>query len=77
MTRRGRLLLIHGADPAAWAEKHSLLPAEFPCECGRPRTPTVPFAEGTMRGLQSEPCECGALPSWCATDVRGCIPGTP
>lgn len=66
MTRRvlaindGPRLVVHGATAEAWARRYGIEAFSHPCsECGRMATTTIPFAQGTVRGLQSPPCECG------------------
>ena len=37
-----------------------MVPFEHPCQgCGELRRTTLPFAQGTLRGLAAPPCPCG------------------
>lgn len=52
--------IVHGITAEAWAERYRIEPLTYPCDrCNRPCTTTIPFAQGTLRGLQSPRCECG------------------
>lgn len=48
-------------NPSAWAKRY-LLPVEAePCHnCGKMLTPSVPFAEGYLRGLETPEHGCPA-----------------
>lgn len=53
-------LVVHGTTAKAWAERYGIQPFSHPCsECGRVLTTSIPFAQGTLRGLQAPRCECG------------------
>lgn len=53
-------LYVHGTTVAEWTRRYGIEPFTYPCsECGRPCRTTIPFVQGTLRGLQSPPCECG------------------
>lgn len=55
-----RFLYLHGVDPEAWAKRHEITPYTGPCgQCGRELTTSLPFVQGTLRGLRAPPCECG------------------
>jgi hypothetical protein len=58
---RRRFLVAYGVDPARWARRHDIEPAEAPCQvCGAPLRTTLPFAAGEFRGLLAPPCgACG------------------
>lgn len=52
-------LIIHGADPKAWAERYDIEPFTRACRwCGIEQTTSIPFAQGTLRGLVAPPCKC-------------------
>lgn len=54
-------LVVHGVTAEEWTKRYGVEPFSHPCEdCGRPRTTTVPFVRGTLRGLRAPACECGA-----------------
>jgi hypothetical protein len=60
MVARSRVLVIHGQDPEAWAERYGIEPFSYPCsDCGKDLTTTVPFALGELRGLFAPACSCG------------------
>lgn len=60
MLRRHRMMEIHGVDAAAFAKRHGIEPFTGECyDCQRPRTTSVPFAYGKLRGLKSPTCACG------------------
>ncbi len=61
MKRRAPDLTIHGVTAEAWAKRFDIEPCTHPCQnCGVPKTSTIPFARGTLRGLMSPPCAtCG------------------
>lgn len=54
-------LILYGFDFDKWVERWDLCPPEdIPCpKCGTPRSPTLPFQQGTLRGVLSKPCICG------------------
>lgn len=53
-------LYVHGVTAEEWSARYGIDVFTHPCsECGRPCTTTIPFAQGTLRGLQAPPCECG------------------
>lgn len=53
-------MIVHGITAEAWAKRWGIQPFSYPCsECGRMCTTSIPFAQGTLRGLQSPVCECG------------------
>jgi hypothetical protein len=57
---RKKFLVVHGADPKRWCERHDLEFYTRPCsDCGAPCTTSVPFASGQFRGLLSPQCACG------------------
>ncbi len=59
------VLIIHGVSPEAWAKRHDLAPYTRPCQdCGAPKTSSVPFARGQLRGLMAPPCKA------CGSDAR-------
>lgn len=53
-------LLIFGVSAARWTARYGVLPFSHPClDCGRILTTTIPFVQGSLRGLQAPTCECG------------------
>jgi hypothetical protein len=57
---RERFLIVLGADAERWAKRYDIEPFSHPCsECGRMLTTSIPFAEGTLRGLVAPRCACG------------------
>lgn len=53
-------LLVYGITAAAWTARYGVEAFSYPCsECGRMCTTSIPFAQGTLRGLQAPPCACG------------------
>jgi hypothetical protein len=57
---RSRFLIVHGADPVAWAKRWGIVPYVGTCsECGAQTETTIPFATSELRGLMSPPCTCG------------------
>lgn len=55
-----RRLFVYGATPEEWERRFGVLAYNHPCSaCGRMCRTTLPFAQGTLRGLASPPCECG------------------
>ncbi len=63
-------LTVHGVDCLTWAARYKIMPFTHPCsDCGRPRTTSVPFACGPLRGLMAPPCACGTK-SHCYCVVR-------
>lgn len=67
MVDRRWFLIIHGANPHSWADRFSLLPFSAPCDgCSRELTTTLPFVQGTLRGLIAPTCACGnEAPPFC------------
>ena len=63
---RTKFLLILGADPDKWADRYGLLPFSTPCiDCGQELRTTIPFAQGSLRGLIAPKCSCGSEPPYC------------
>jgi hypothetical protein len=60
-------LICYGVDPKRWAKRYDLQPFSFPCyKCGRMGETTIPFVQGTMRGLTAPVCKCGhPTPPYC------------
>lgn len=55
-------LYVHGVTVKAWTARYGVQPFTHPCpECGRACTTSIPFAQGTLRGLQAPPCPCGYM----------------
>lgn len=53
-------LTVHGVTVEQWTARYGIEPFSHPCsECGRVLTTTIPFAQGTIRGLRAPDCECG------------------
>lgn len=53
-------LIVHGVTAEEWTARYGVEPFSHPCfDCGRMCTTTIPFAQGTLRGLQAPRCECG------------------
>lgn len=60
MFDRSRFLVVHGADPKAWAERHGIEPFVGECsDCGARAETTLPFMTADLRGLKAPPCACG------------------
>lgn len=60
MLASGCRLLVYGVTVEAWTKRYGVEPFSHPCsKCERMCTTTIPFAQGTFRGLASPPCECG------------------
>jgi hypothetical protein len=54
--------IVHGVTAEAWSKRWGVSIFEHPCtSCGRPRRTTIPFAQGTLRGLMAPPCACGNI----------------
>lgn len=52
--------IVHGATAAEWTSRYGVEPFQHPCsECGRLLETTIPFIQGTLRGLSAPQCECG------------------
>jgi hypothetical protein len=71
-------LLIHGADPVAWAKRWGIeIPDPVPCyHRGALLTLDVPFVRGTLRGLTARECACGghgenSRPPYCEVRADG------
>ncbi len=56
-----RLTVVKGITAKAWAKRYGIEIFTHPCsDCGRLATPSIPFAQGQLRGLQAPPCRtCG------------------
>lgn len=53
-------LYVHGITAEEWTRRYGVQPFSYPChDCGRMCTTTIPFAQGTLRGLASPTCACG------------------
>lgn len=53
-------LFVHGVTVEEWTVRYGVEPFSYPCyRCERMCTTTIPFAQGTLRGLQAPLCECG------------------
>ncbi len=53
-------LIVHGITVEEWTARYGVEPFSHPCsECEILLTTTIPFIQGTLRGLCSPPCECG------------------
>lgn len=53
-------LFVYGVPAEKWAARYGVEAFSHPCsECGRVLTTTLPFAQGTFRGLQAPKCVCG------------------
>jgi hypothetical protein len=53
-------LIVHGATAEEWTERYGVEPFSHPCSrCGRVLSTTVPFVQGTLRGLRAPACVCG------------------
>lgn len=51
---------VHGVTAEEWTARYGIDAFTWPCsECGRPLTTTIPFAQGTLRGLAAPTCVCG------------------
>lgn len=51
---------ILGISVERWARRWSLHAFTHPCiDCGAPRTTSIPFVQGTLRGLRAPTCTCG------------------
>jgi hypothetical protein len=60
--RPAPILVVHGVSVEAWTKRHGVTPFTSPCgNCGRVLTTSIPFVRGTLRGLMSPSCECGAV----------------
>lgn len=47
-------------SPEEWAERYNLTIKEYPCaDCGKILTTNTPFFTQEMKGLYSQPCNCG------------------
>ena len=60
-------LICYGVDPKLWAKRYDLEPFSYPCyKCGKMTETTIPFVQGTMRGLVAPICNCGhPTPPYC------------
>jgi len=54
-----RFLYIYGITAEQWAARYGIIPFTDKCECGRDLTTSIPWAQGSLRGLRAPPCECG------------------
>lgn len=53
-------LYVLGETAERWTVRFGVEPFTHPCSaCGRPCTTSIPFVQGTLRGLQAPPCPCG------------------
>lgn len=53
-------LYIYGITAEEWIRRYGMEPFSYPCyHCARILTTSIPFAQGTLRGLQAPVCECG------------------
>lgn len=53
-------LYVHGISAQEWTRRFGIEPFSYPCYvCARVLTTTLPFVQGSLRGLQAPPCECG------------------
>jgi hypothetical protein len=53
-------LLVYGVSTEEWMRRYGVEPFTAPCQdCGTPLTTTIPFVEGTLRGLKAPRCVCG------------------
>lgn len=53
-------LYIYGVTAEEWTRRFGVEPFSHPCYvCARVLTTSLPFVQGTLRGLQAPRCECG------------------
>ena len=53
-------LIVLGVTAEAWADRYGIVPFTHPCtRCKKPRTTSIPFAQGQLRGLVAPKCDCG------------------
>lgn len=58
--KRHPRLYVYGVTAEAWTKRYGVAAFSHPCfDCGRMCTTTIPFVQGTLRGLASPKCECG------------------
>lgn len=51
---------VLGVSAERWTRRWGVLPFTHPCiDCGRPRTTSIPFVQGNLRGLRAPTCACG------------------
>lgn len=51
---------VYDVTVEQWTARFGVEPVSHPCsECGRMCTTTIPFVQGTLRGLAAPPCVCG------------------
>ncbi len=69
---RERFIRVLGADPEKWAKCYTLTPATVECySCAAPRTTSIPFFAGQLRGLIAPTCPCGDdRGPYCVTHVE-------
>ena len=52
--------MVLGVSAASWTRRFGVEPFTHPCsQCGAPRTTSIPFIQGELRGLAAPVCECG------------------
>lgn len=53
-------LIVYGVTPERWARRWGIVPFDTPCTvCLATRRTSVPFAQGSLRGLAAPMCGCG------------------
>lgn len=65
-------LFVYGISAEAWARRYGIQPFSTPCQCGEILTTTLPFARGTLRGLQAPECKNGCHDSYSKWKKLGC-----
>lgn len=53
-------LYVYGVTAEEWSTRFGVESFSYPCsECGVVLTTSIPFSQGTLRGLQAPKCACG------------------
>jgi len=54
------VFLVYGATTEEWTARYGVEPFSHPCdECGAMLRTSIPFIQGTLRGLRAPACACG------------------
>lgn len=68
------MLRLYGFSAERWQARTGVEPFTHPCyACGAPRTTSIPFVRGRMRGFVAPTCACGheCHPFCCLLDDFG------
>jgi hypothetical protein len=55
-----RFIYVYGISAEEWAARYGITPFTQRCECGKKLVTSIPWAQGSLRGLRTPQCECGS-----------------